>query len=110
MGDKKVSMETDESRMRQFTKAVLNDLQALEKMLAGGQLEENVLRIGAEQEMFFVAKLDGRIHEKRRRGEGKRNARAARRHRRRQQRNSETARRNSKNRHETERLITENFD
>jgi CBS domain-containing protein/gamma-glutamylcysteine synthetase len=54
MGDKKVSMETDESRMRQFTKAVLNDLQALEKMLAGGQMEENALRIGAEQEMFLV--------------------------------------------------------
>lgn len=54
MGDKKVSIEQDESRMRQFTKAVLNDLQALEKMLAGGQMEEDVLRIGAEQEMFLV--------------------------------------------------------
>lgn len=54
MGDKKVSMEQDESRMRQFTKAVLNDLQALEKMLAGEMLEENALRIGAEQEMFLV--------------------------------------------------------
>lgn len=54
MGDKKVSMETDENRMRHFTKAVLNDLQALEKMLADGQMEENALRIGAEQEMFLV--------------------------------------------------------
>jgi CBS domain-containing protein/gamma-glutamylcysteine synthetase len=54
MGDKKVSMETDESRMRQFTKSVLNDLQALEKMLADGQMEDGVLRIGAEQEMFLV--------------------------------------------------------
>jgi hypothetical protein len=54
MGDKKVSLESGESRMRQFTKAVLNDLQALEKMLAEGQMEEDVLRIGAEQEMFLV--------------------------------------------------------
>ncbi|MDQ3087177.1 MAG: CBS domain-containing protein [Acidobacteriota bacterium] len=54
MGDKKVSMEQDESRMRHFTKAVLNDLQALEKMLAEGQMEDGVLRIGAEQEMFLV--------------------------------------------------------
>ena len=54
MGDKKVSMEQDESRMRHFTKAVLNDLQALEIMLASNQMEEGVLRIGAEQEMFLV--------------------------------------------------------
>lgn len=54
MGDKKVSTKADESRLRQFTKAVLNDLQALEKMLADGQMEENALRIGAEQEMFLV--------------------------------------------------------
>ncbi len=54
MGEKNVITERDESRMRQFTKAVLNDLQALEMMLAGGQLEENRWRIGAEQEMFLV--------------------------------------------------------
>lgn len=54
MGDKKVSTRGDESRMRQFTKAVLNDLQALEQMLKGRQMEENALRIGAEQEMFLV--------------------------------------------------------
>jgi len=40
--------------MRAFTLAVLNDLQALEFMLKGGQFEENVRRIGAEQEMFLV--------------------------------------------------------
>ncbi len=54
MGEKKVSLDSDESRMRQFTKAVLNDLQALEKMIAEGRMEEGVLRIGAEQEMFLV--------------------------------------------------------
>ena len=54
MGDKKVSLETDEAQMRQFTRAVLNDLQALERMLDGGFLEEDVLRVGGEQEMFIV--------------------------------------------------------
>lgn len=54
MGDKQVSMRSDESQMRQFTKAVLNDLQALETMLADGHMEDGVLRIGAEQEMFLV--------------------------------------------------------
>lgn len=54
MGDKKVSMEIDHEGMRAFTKAVLNDLQALEEMIDGGQMEEGVLRIGAEQEMFLV--------------------------------------------------------
>lgn len=54
MGDKNVSNITDEARIRSFTKAVLNDLQALEKMLAGGLMEQNALRIGAEQEMFLV--------------------------------------------------------
>ena len=54
MGDKNVSNQIDEAQMRSFTRAVLNDLQALEKMLAGGQMEQNALRIGAEQEMFLV--------------------------------------------------------
>ena len=54
MGEQNVSTEQDEQQMRQFTKAVLNDLQALEKMLANGQMEEDVLRIGAEQEMFLI--------------------------------------------------------
>ena len=48
MGDKEVSMESDESRLRHFSKAVLNDLRALETMIAGGQMEEGVMRIGAE--------------------------------------------------------------
>lgn len=54
MGDKLVSMESDESRMRHFTKAVLNDLQALETMIAANKMEVDVLRIGAEQEMFLI--------------------------------------------------------
>lgn len=54
MGDKTVTTQSDEAQMRQFTKAVLNDLQALEKMLAGGKMETGVRRIGAEQEMFLI--------------------------------------------------------
>ncbi|MBK8303003.1 MAG: CBS domain-containing protein [Chloracidobacterium sp.] len=54
MGDKKINTDYDEDQMRLFTLAVLNDLQALELMLDSGQIEENVRRIGAEQEMFLV--------------------------------------------------------
>lgn len=54
MGDKNVSAQIDESHIRAFTKAVLTDLQALEKMLAGDYFEENARRVGAEQEMFIV--------------------------------------------------------
>lgn len=54
MGEKKVTTQSDEFQMRQFTKAVLNDLQALEKMLADDLMESGTLRIGAEQEMFLI--------------------------------------------------------
>lgn len=54
MGDKKVSTEYDEHQLRLFTIGVLNDLKALEYMLENDILEEDVLRIGAEQEMFLV--------------------------------------------------------
>ncbi|MGI8670382.1 MAG: hypothetical protein ACR2J3_11150, partial [Aridibacter sp.] len=54
MGDPKVTTQVDESRMREFTKAVLTDLQALEMMFEQNMLEDKPLRIGAEQEMFLV--------------------------------------------------------
>jgi CBS domain-containing protein/gamma-glutamylcysteine synthetase len=54
MGDKAVSTQVDEGQMRSFTKAVLNDLHALGKMLEDGMFEEGVRRIGAEQEIFLV--------------------------------------------------------
>lgn len=40
--------------MREFTVALLNDLQALEEMLNGGMIESGVRRIGAEQEIFLI--------------------------------------------------------
>src|SRR5688572_25386915 len=54
MGDKRVEIEYDENQMRSFTRAVLNDLQALDFLLQNGLIEEGVRRIGAEQEMFLV--------------------------------------------------------
>ena len=54
MGDKKVTREYDDAQMRSFTLGVLNDLQALEHMLGSGMVEEDVRRIGAEQEVFLV--------------------------------------------------------
>lgn len=54
MGEKQVSTESDEGRFRNFTRSVLSDLKALEMMLDARMFEENVLRIGAEQELFLV--------------------------------------------------------
>jgi CBS domain-containing protein/gamma-glutamylcysteine synthetase len=54
MGEKTVDTGYDEEQMRHFTMGVLHDLQALEAMLDGGMFEEDVRRIGAEQEMFLV--------------------------------------------------------
>ena len=59
MGEKNVTEEIGESQLRNFTRAVLNDLQALNLMFSNGQLEEDVRRIGAEQELFLV---DSTLH------------------------------------------------
>jgi len=42
------------AQTRAYTKALLRDLQALERMLAEGCFETGIRRIGAEQEMFLV--------------------------------------------------------
>lgn len=54
MGDLKVSPGSSGHQIRQFTKAVLTDLQAVERMLELGLFEDDRFRIGAEQEMFLV--------------------------------------------------------
>lgn len=54
MGEKNIDSGYDDERMRDFTLSVLNDLKALQHMLDGGMFEENIRRIGAEQEMFLV--------------------------------------------------------
>ena len=53
MGQDLVPEQTPES-VRAFTKALLTDLGALERMLAEDRFESGVRRIGAEQEMFLV--------------------------------------------------------
>lgn len=54
MGEHKIEQSVDDRQMRAFTKALLNDLGALEQMLDNGRIESGVRRIGAEQEMFLV--------------------------------------------------------
>jgi CBS domain-containing protein/gamma-glutamylcysteine synthetase len=53
-GHKKVEGELLGEARRRFTRAVLRDLQALERMLDARTLETGVPRIGAEQELFLV--------------------------------------------------------
>lgn len=55
MGDKNVlDSENEGELLRAFTKRVLRDVQAMERMLREGRFEEGVRRIGAEQEVFLV--------------------------------------------------------
>jgi CBS domain-containing protein len=54
MGEHEVQTEADAEALRTFTRALLDDLTALEEMLAAGVIESGPRRIGAEQEMFFV--------------------------------------------------------
>lgn len=53
MGLDFVPEQTPES-VRIFTKALLRDLAALERMFDSGMIESGITRIGAEQEMFLV--------------------------------------------------------
>jgi CBS domain-containing protein/gamma-glutamyl:cysteine ligase YbdK (ATP-grasp superfamily) len=54
MGDQSVATSASETRMRAFTRAVLEDLHGLDKMIRQDCFEKGVRRIGAEQEMFLV--------------------------------------------------------
>src|SRR6266498_3948716 len=56
MGEHNVSLDLDPRSLQSFTKALLEDIRALEYMLEHDCLERNVCRIGAEQEMFLVDK------------------------------------------------------
>ncbi len=53
---KKVEGELAGEERRRFTRAILTDLRALERMLDEGLFEEGPPRIGAEQEMFLIDK------------------------------------------------------
>jgi len=54
MGEHNVDQQFNEGKSQAFMKALLEDLRALEYMIATGGFETGVSRIGAEQEMFLV--------------------------------------------------------
>ena len=54
MGEQNISRGGDDETKRLFTRAVLNDLRALELMIDQGLIESGARRIGAEQEMFIT--------------------------------------------------------
>jgi len=54
MGEHHINPSSDRQHLRNFTRAVLEDVQALERMLREGWIESDVRRIGAEQEMFLI--------------------------------------------------------
>lgn len=54
MGEQNVRQQSDEATRRAFMKALLNEVRAMEEMHAAGLFENDVRRIGAEQEMFLV--------------------------------------------------------
>src|SRR6056297_567983 len=54
MGKDVTGAATTPDQTRAFSKALLRDLRALERMLAEGLIESGITRIGAEQEMFLV--------------------------------------------------------
>ena len=54
MGEFRVEQETEPEQLRVFMQRILDDLRAVETMLAEGLFESGVARIGAEQEMVLV--------------------------------------------------------
>ena len=54
MGEQNITRGDSHEAKRLFTRAVLNDLRALELMIDEGLIESGARRIGAEQEMFII--------------------------------------------------------
>ncbi len=54
MGEQKVHLLKDQEEMRAFIRALLDDVRALDQMLKENWFEDDVIRIGAEQEMVLV--------------------------------------------------------
>jgi len=54
MGEQNITRGDNHEAKRLFTRAVLNDLRALELMIDEGLIESGARRIGAEQEMFIT--------------------------------------------------------
>ena len=56
MGEQKVTLAQNDKNLHQFIKNLIKDIQALEHMLDHEMFENNIKRIGAEQEMCIVQK------------------------------------------------------
>mgnify|MGYP002713082190 CR=1 FL=1 len=56
MGDQHISRFEDTSERQAFTKSMLNDLKALDQLIKDQKFEEDIQRIGAEQEVGLVGK------------------------------------------------------
>ncbi len=54
MGQQPTAPDLSPEAIRKFTRHLLNDLQALERMLALGMIDPGPRRLGAEQELFLV--------------------------------------------------------
>ena len=54
MGEQDVTKVENENALRQFSRQLIRDMRALERMLRDGLIETGVRRIGAEQELFLV--------------------------------------------------------
>lgn len=54
MGEQKVSIVKDQKHMQKFVKSLLDDVRSLEMMLENDVFENDISRIGAEQEMVMV--------------------------------------------------------
>ena len=53
MGQQQIAPR-DQARLREFMRALLEDVRALERMIDEDRIESGIRRIGAEQEMFLV--------------------------------------------------------
>lgn len=54
MGEQKVSSVDRKTTLHRFVRSLLNDVEAMEYMLDQGWFENDIVRIGAEQEMILV--------------------------------------------------------
>ena len=54
MGDKKVNIKSDDHARANFLSHLIDDLKSLEHMFENGMIEDDIIRIGAEQEFCLV--------------------------------------------------------
>jgi CBS domain-containing protein len=54
MGEQRVSLMKDQKQMQKFVKSLLDDVRSFEHMLENDWFENDITRIGAEQEMVMV--------------------------------------------------------